>query len=69
MGRIQNTRIQRLDSAMKKDRKRLPGLAFWLLRHILPKQDYVFLNGNFADIYAHRVQSEGRTKAGIWIWG
>ena len=44
-------------------------MAFWLLRHILPKQDYVFLNGNFADIYAHRVQSEGRTKAGIWIWG
>ncbi len=47
---------------------KIPGLAFWLLRHVLPKQDYVYLNGNFEDMYEHRVQDEGWFKARIWIW-
>lgn len=54
---------------MKKDQKKIPGLALWLLRHVLPKQDYVYLNGNFADMYAYRARTEGRFKVGIWIWG
>ena len=54
---------------MKKGQTKIPGLALWLLRHVLPKQDYVYLNGNFADMYEHRVHTEGRFKARIWIWG
>ena len=47
----------------------MPGLALWLLRRLLPKQDYVYLNGNFEDMYVSRIHSEGRLKARIWIWG
>jgi putative ABC transport system permease protein len=54
---------------IKKDRTKIPGLALWLLRHVLPKDDYVYLNDNFADMYACRAQSEGRFKSGVWIWG
>jgi putative ABC transport system permease protein len=54
---------------MKKDWTKIPGLALWLLRHVLPKDDYVYLNGNFADMYAYRVRTEGRFRTGIWIWG
>lgn len=54
---------------MNKERTRIPGLAFWLLKKILPKQEYVYLNGNFEDMYAHRMQTEGRFKTGIWLWG
>jgi predicted permease len=53
---------------MKKDQTKIPGLAFWLLKHVLPKHEYIYLNGNFEDMYEHRVQSEGRFKARIWIW-
>jgi len=48
---------------------KIPGLAFWLLKHVLPKQDYIYLNGNFEDIYEHRIHTDGRFKARIWIWG
>ena len=53
---------------MKKDQTKIPGLAFWLLKHVLPKHEYVYLNGNFQDMYNHRVHTEGRFKAGVWIW-
>jgi len=53
---------------MKKGQTKIPGLALWLLRHVLPINDYVYLNGNFADMYEHRVHTEGRFKARIWIW-
>jgi len=53
---------------MKKDQMRIPGLALWLLRHVLPKNEYVYLNGNFEDMYNHRIHTEGRFKARIWIW-
>lgn len=54
---------------MRKDQAKIPGLAFWLLKHVLPREDYVYLNGNFEDIYENMLQAEGRLKAGIWIWG
>ena len=54
---------------MEKDQKKMPGLALWLLKRVLPKQDYVYLNGNFEDMYSSRIHSEGRLKARIWIWG
>jgi putative ABC transport system permease protein len=54
---------------MKKDQTKIPRLALWLLRHILPEHDYVYLNGNFIDIYERRIHIEGRFKARIWIWG
>ncbi|UCE42614.1 MAG: ABC transporter permease [Candidatus Aminicenantes bacterium] len=53
---------------MKKNQTKIPGLALWLLRHVLPKQDFIFLNGNFEDMYKHRIHTEGRFKTGIWIW-
>ena len=53
---------------MKKDKTKIPGLAFSLLKHVLPKNEYVYLNGNFEDMYNHRVRTEGGIKAGIWIW-
>jgi putative ABC transport system permease protein len=53
---------------MEKDQKKMPGLALWLLKHVLPRQDYVYLNGNFEDMYASRINSEGFLKARIWIW-
>ena len=53
---------------MEKDLKKMPGLALWLLKHVLPKQDYIYLNGNFEDMYASRIHSGGRLKARIWIW-
>jgi predicted permease len=54
---------------MKKNQAKIPGLAYWLLRHVLPKQDYIYLNGNFEDMYSQRVSTEGSFKTGIWIWG
>ncbi len=54
---------------MKKNQTKIPGLALWLMRHVLPKDDYIYLNGNFTDMYAYRAQTEGRFKVGIWIWG
>jgi putative ABC transport system permease protein len=54
---------------MRKDQAKIPGVAIWLLKHVLPKQDYIYLNGNFEDMYTHRVRTEGPFKAGIWIWG
>ena len=54
---------------MKKDQTKIPRLAYWLLRRVLPRQDYIYLNGNFEDMYAHRVHKEGRFKTGAWIWG
>ncbi len=54
---------------MKKDQTKIPGLALWLLQHVLPKDDYVYLNGNFEDMYAYRALTEGRFKTRIWIWG
>jgi predicted permease len=53
---------------MKKDHTKIPGLAFWLLKHVLPKQEYVYLNGHFEDMYEHRIKTEGQFKAKIWIW-
>lgn len=53
---------------MRRDHIKLPGLAFWLLRRILPRQDSIYLNGNFEDIYENMVDIEGRFKSGIWIW-
>ncbi len=53
---------------MRGDKKELPRLAFWLLRRVLPRQDFIYLNGNFEDIYGNLMQTEGRFKAGIWIW-
>jgi putative ABC transport system permease protein len=53
---------------MRGDHKQLPRLAFWLLRPVLPRQDFIYLNGNFEDIYENMVQTENRFKAGIWIW-
>ncbi len=53
---------------MSRDHKELPRLAFWLLRRVLPRQDFIYLNGNFEDIYENMVQTEYRFKAGIWIW-
>jgi len=53
---------------MRIDQKELPRLAFWLLRRVLPRQDFIYLNGNFEDIYGNLMQTEGRFKAGIWIW-
>ena len=47
----------------------MPGLALWLLRRVLPRQDYVYLNGNFEDMYAHRAYTKGSFRARIWIWG
>jgi len=54
---------------MRKDQAKIPGLAFWLLKHILPKEDYVYLNDSFKDMYENMFQTEGRLKAGIWIFG
>ncbi len=54
---------------MKKNQAKIPRLAFWLLRHALPKKDYIYLNGNFEDMYSHRIKTEGPFKTGIWIWG
>jgi ABC-type lipoprotein release transport system permease subunit len=54
---------------MKKDQIKIPGLALWLLRYVLPKEDYLYLNGNFTDMYTYRAQTNGSFKAGIWIWG
>lgn len=53
---------------MKKDRSKIPELALWLLRHVLPKNDYVYLNGNFLDMYENQVRTIGRLKAKVWIW-
>jgi putative ABC transport system permease protein len=47
----------------------MSGLALWLLRRVLPRQDYVYLTGNFKDMYAHRVHTKGSFRARIWIWG
>ena len=47
----------------------IPALALWLLKRVIPKQDYVYLNDNFEDMYTHKIRTEGRFKAGIWIWG
>jgi len=65
---IQISRVRRLGRFMKKDHIKLPWLAFWLLRHVLPRQDFIFLNGSFEDIYENLVHTEGRFKARIWIW-
>ncbi|MGD8534882.1 MAG: ABC transporter permease [Candidatus Aminicenantes bacterium] len=54
---------------MEKNQKKMPGLALWLLRRVLPRQDYVYLNGNFEDMYAHRSSTKGSLRARIWIWG
>ena len=53
---------------MEKDLKKMPGLALRLLKHVLPKQDYIYLNGNFEDMYVSRVHSVGPFRARIWIW-
>ncbi len=53
---------------MRKNQTKLPWLAFWLLRRVLPKHDFIYLNGNFEDIYENLVHTESRFKAGIWIW-
>jgi putative ABC transport system permease protein len=53
---------------MREDHKELPWLAFWLLRRVLPRQDFIYLNGNFEDIYGNLLRTEGRFKARIWIW-
>jgi predicted permease len=54
---------------MEKEQTKIPRLAFWLLRHVIPRHEYVYLNGNFEDMFKHRIQAEGRFKARIWIWG
>jgi len=54
---------------MRRNYIKLPRLGFWLLRRVLPRQDFIYLNGNFEDIYENLVHSERRFKAGIWIWG
>lgn len=53
---------------MKKDRSKIPGLALWLLKHVLPKSDYVYLNGNFLDMYENQFLNKGRLRAKVWIW-
>lgn len=54
---------------MSRDQKKIPGLALWLMKHVLPKEDFVYLNANFEDMYENMVCTEGRLKSGIWIWG
>ncbi|MDH5385615.1 MAG: ABC transporter permease, partial [Candidatus Aminicenantes bacterium] len=54
---------------MRRNHTKFPWLALWLLRRVLPKQDFIYLNGNFEDIYENLVHTDGRFKAGIWIWG
>jgi putative ABC transport system permease protein len=54
---------------MRKNQTKLPWLAFWLLRRVLPKQEFIYLNGHFEKIYENMVHTENRFKAGIWIWG
>lgn len=54
---------------MEKKPYKIPKLAFWFLKRILPKQDYVYLNGNFSDLYEYRARTGGTFKAQVWIWG
>jgi len=34
-----------------------PSLAFHILKHTIPAQDFIFLNGNFADLYEDQIKN------------
>jgi len=54
---------------MKKEKPHIPALALGFLTWILPKEESVYLSQNFKELYEYRMETKGRLKAGIWIWG
>lgn len=46
-----------------------PFLASRILKHTIPAQDFIYLNGNFEDLYENYIQNKGKLYARIWLWG
>lgn len=53
---------------MKQEHVKIPRLTGWLLNRLLPADDSINLNGDFAELYHHMVLSEGRFYAHMWLW-
>ena len=54
---------------MREKQVKIPPSAAWLLNRLLPPQESTLLHGSFEDLYLEKIQSAGRFRAGIWIWG
>jgi len=52
-----------------KKRAGIPFLAYRVLKHTIPAQDFIYLNGNFEDLYEYQIKNKGKLYAGIWLWG
>ena len=54
---------------MTNQRIKIPKISFWLLKRILPGHDFIYLNGNFQELYETIFREKGRFYAVLWIWG
>lgn len=45
-----------------------PKIARWIIHHILPKKEYVYLGGDFDEIYNSIRTEKGRAAADRWYW-
>ena len=53
---------------MSKGGAKIPKIANWLLHCFLPREDYLYLSGDFDELYHYIYHSKGCFKARIWIW-
>jgi len=53
---------------MKQKKRKIPFIASLLFRLFLPKEDNIFLSGDFKEIYLHLFKIEGRFAAWRWFW-
>ncbi len=54
---------------MKYKKGNPPALAFWLIKHIFPDYDRIYLTEDFEEIYRDLLKEKGQIPAWCWCWG
>ncbi|MCP4727677.1 MAG: FtsX-like permease family protein [bacterium] len=52
---------------MNRTYKKIPALAGWIIRNILPDNDADYLNGDIEELYNLQYSSRGAIYAGLWL--
>jgi len=54
---------------MRNKKKNPPLLAVWLIKHIFPDYDKIYLTEDFEEIYRDLLKEKGQIPAWCWCWG